>query len=64
MASTWANGCMRLRWHGQHRDPALRQKLDYVAAELVKCQLADGYLGTYLDNGRWTRWTCGRTSTT
>ncbi len=37
-------------------DPALRQKLDVVAAELVKCQLADGYLGTYLDKDRWTEW--------
>jgi DUF1680 family protein len=37
-------------------DPALRQKLDYVAAELIKCQLDDGYLGTYLDKNRWTEW--------
>ncbi len=37
-------------------DPALRQKLDYVAAELVKCQLPDGYLGTYLAKDRWTEW--------
>jgi DUF1680 family protein len=37
-------------------DPALRQKLDYVAAELIKCQLEDGYLGTYLDKDRWTEW--------
>ena len=37
-------------------DPALRKKLDYVAAELVKCQLPDGYLGTYLDKDRWTEW--------
>ncbi len=37
-------------------DPALREKLDYVAAELMKCQLADGYLGTYLDKDRWTEW--------
>ena len=37
-------------------DAALRQKLDLVAAELVKCQLADGYLGTYLDKDRWTEW--------
>ena len=35
-------------------DPALRQKLDYVAAELVKCQLPDGYLGTYLEKNHWT----------
>ncbi len=37
-------------------DPALREKLDYVAAELVKCQLEDGYLGTYLEKDRWTEW--------
>ena len=37
-------------------DPVLRRKLDFVAAELVKCQLADGYLGTYLDKDRWTDW--------
>ncbi|HWD18563.1 MAG TPA: beta-L-arabinofuranosidase domain-containing protein [Verrucomicrobiae bacterium] len=37
-------------------DPKLRQKLDHVAAELVKCQLPDGYLGTYLDKDRWTDW--------
>jgi DUF1680 family protein len=37
-------------------DTALREKLDYVAAELVKCQLEDGYLGTYLDKDRWTEW--------
>ena len=37
-------------------DPMLRRKLDFVAAELVKCQLRDGYLGTYLDKDRWTEW--------
>jgi DUF1680 family protein len=37
-------------------DPDLRKKLDYTAAELVKCQLEDGYLGTYLDKDRWTEW--------
>lgn len=37
-------------------DPALRAKLDHTAAELCKCQLADGYLGTYLDKDRWTEW--------
>ncbi len=40
-------------WTG---DPVLRAKLDYVAAELVKCQLADGYLGTYVENNRWRSW--------
>ena len=37
-------------------DAALRAKLDTTAAELCKCQLADGYLGTYLDKDRWTEW--------
>jgi DUF1680 family protein len=37
-------------------DPVLREKLDYVSAELIKCQLEDGYLGTYLDKDRWTEW--------
>ena len=37
-------------------DPALRAQLDYVAAALVKCQLPDGYLGTYLEKDRWTEW--------
>src|ERR1700747_5610 len=37
-------------------DPALREKLDYLAGELTKCQLEDGYLGTYLDKDRWTEW--------
>jgi len=39
-------------------DPELRKKLDYTATELVKCQLDDGYLGTYsLDGKPWARWT-------
>jgi DUF1680 family protein len=37
-------------------DPALRARLDYVAEELGKCQLADGYLGTYLERDRWSSW--------
>jgi uncharacterized protein len=37
-------------------DPALREKLDYVASELTKCQLEDGYLGTYIEKNRWTEW--------
>ncbi|MDB6122211.1 MAG: retaining beta-L-arabinofuranosidase [Pedosphaera sp.] len=37
-------------------DPELRKKLDYAAVELVKCQLPDGYLGTYLEKDRWTEW--------
>lgn len=37
-------------------DPALREKLDVAVAELMKCQLEDGYLGTYLPKHRWTHW--------
>jgi DUF1680 family protein len=37
-------------------DPELRKKLDYTATELVKCQLEDGYLGTYTHEKRWTDW--------
>ena len=37
-------------------DAELRKKLDYTAAELVKCQLDDGYLGTYAKDHRWTEW--------
>lgn len=37
-------------------DPTLREKLDYIAAELVKCQMADGYLGTYTEENRWKSW--------
>jgi uncharacterized protein len=39
-------------------DPELRKQLDYTATELVKCQLEDGYLGTYSPDGKpWARWT-------
>src|SRR5947209_7000668 len=37
-------------------DRALREKLDYVASELTKCQMDDGYLGTYVEKDRWTEW--------
>ena len=36
--------------------PALREKLDSAVVELAKCQLEDGYLGTYLEKDRWTEW--------
>ncbi len=32
-------------------DAMLREKIDRVATELIKCQEPDGYLGTYVD--RW-----------
>ncbi len=34
-------------------DPQLRKKLDQVAAELVRCQEPDGYLGTYVPEKRF-----------
>jgi hypothetical protein len=34
-------------------DPALREKLDRVAAELIRAQEPDGYLGTYLPGQRF-----------
>ncbi len=37
-------------------DPALRRKLDETVATLCSYQLADGYLGTYLPEKRWTSW--------
>ncbi len=37
-------------------DPKLRKKLDLAVLELEKCQLSDGYLGTYLEKDRWTEW--------
>jgi uncharacterized protein len=37
-------------------DPALRAKLDFAVAELIKCQLPDGYLGTYAPEQHWTSW--------
>ncbi|MCX6865838.1 MAG: glycoside hydrolase family 127 protein [Verrucomicrobia bacterium] len=61
----------RQSWDGEHvgkwlhaatlawvntSDPKLRAKLDEAVAELCQCQLADGYLGTYLDQNRWTDW--------
>lgn len=61
----------RQTWDGEHvgkwlhaatlawansRNPGLRQKLDLAVVELAKCQLADGYLGTYVEAERWTFW--------
>ncbi|MBV9867654.1 MAG: glycoside hydrolase family 127 protein [Abitibacteriaceae bacterium] len=37
-------------------DPALKAKLDRVVARLIKTQEADGYLGTYPTDRRWTSW--------
>ncbi len=37
-------------------DNTLRKKLDLTVTELCKCQLEDGYLGTYEEKERWTEW--------
>ena len=62
-------GCMV--WDGEHigkylhaasmawansGEEKLRSKIAGTVAELVKCQEADGYLGTYLPENRWTKW--------
>jgi len=44
-----------LAW-ANRRSPELRARLDRTVAELLKCQLEDGYLGTYLEDSRWTLW--------
>jgi len=38
------------------QDPALRKKMDRVVKELLATQLADGYMGTYTKDQRWTSW--------
>lgn len=37
-------------------DEQLRAKIATTVAELMKCQEADGYLGTYSPKDRWTEW--------
>jgi hypothetical protein len=37
-------------------DEQLKAKIDRVAAELIKCQGVDGYLGTYVPERRWKSW--------
>ena len=37
-------------------DPRLKTLMDRIARELIATQLADGYLGTYTDDKRWTSW--------
>ncbi len=38
------------------KDARLKEKIDRVAKELMKCQMEDGYLGTYSEEKRWTSW--------
>jgi len=62
-------GCMT--WDGEHigkfihaaslawansGDEKLRAKIASAVKELIKCQEAGGYLGTYLPDKRWTEW--------
>jgi DUF1680 family protein len=42
-------------WMYSH-DAPLREQMDRIARRLVACQLPDGYLGTYMDDRRWTSW--------
>ncbi|MCF3111762.1 glycoside hydrolase family 127 protein [Niabella sp. CC-SYL272] len=59
------------RWIGEHvgkyletaantwmitRNAALKTQMDRIFNELIKTQLADGYLGTYLPDSYWTSW--------
>lgn len=59
------------RWIGEHvgkyleaasntwmvtKDPALKAQMDRIFNELLKTQLPDGYLGTYLPEMYWTAW--------
>ncbi len=42
-------------WRLTH-DPRLKTQMDRIAAALMKAQLPDGYLGTYIESKRWTSW--------
>jgi DUF1680 family protein len=42
-------------WRFTH-DPRLKTQMDRIAAALMKTQLSDGYLGTYIESKRWTSW--------
>jgi uncharacterized protein len=42
-------------WEFTH-SPQLKTLMDRVAHELIAAQEADGYLGTYTDDKRWTAW--------
>lgn len=42
--------------YGYSHDAEILAKLRRVADELAATQLADGYLGTYIEKDRWTSW--------
>jgi DUF1680 family protein len=37
-------------------DTVLKRRMDYAVKSLISTQLADGYLGTYVEKDRWTSW--------
>lgn len=39
-----------------YKDPRIKQLMDAMVKEYIKCQLPDGYLGTYLKKDRWKDW--------
>ncbi len=42
-------------WQFTH-DRRLKELMDRIDRELIATQMADGYLGTYTDDKRWTSW--------
>jgi len=44
-----------LTWNYEHA-PELKVKIDRVVTRLLRTQEADGYLGTYKKDHRWTSW--------
>ena len=42
-------------WYSS-KDPALKAKINRLAARLMRTQEPDGYLGTYKPDHRWTSW--------
>src|SRR6266511_3014604 len=37
-------------------DEKLKANMDRIVRELLKCQMEDGYLGTYTEDQRWKQW--------
>ncbi len=44
-----------LTWAATH-NPELKRKIERVVSRLIRTQEADGYLGTYKPDHRWTSW--------
>jgi DUF1680 family protein len=51
---TWIDSAVMTAWNGD--DPALRGKVDALAARWIATQEPDGYLGTYDEQDRWDSW--------